>query len=276
MAATKTLLSGGNSNSHNIISSTAGKQRIHRSLSSLSSTSTLQPWSFQRQPQHYQQQQHFLLSSLHHSRRRPTTITKIFGGYATSTHSIRQQSSALPDNGSDSDSDSDEENDRAHAPRDPLEYLELRRIKHLRNVGVLAHVDSGKTTVTERMLALAGVVRHAGCVDDGNTVTDYLPQERERGITIQSAAISLQWGLHNHKKGDDMTQNDQVSIQVRTKRVYRLRSIVWIEFSTHLPFSAVVQLLPLYVHSLSTHLVMLISRWKSIVVLLCLTVPFWF
>mmetsp|Transcript_31963 Transcript_31963/g.77743 ORF Transcript_31963/g.77743 Transcript_31963/m.77743 type:complete len:1010 (-) Transcript_31963:1628-4657(-) len=210
-SATKIIL--GNNISH--ITSTAGNQRIRRSLCSLSST-TLQSGSFQRQ----QQQQYSLLSgsSLHHPRRRTTTTANNFGSSAA--HIIRQQSSALPDNGSDSDSDSDDETSAGSGSsgcvrgRDPIEYLELGRIKHLRNVGVLAHVDSGKTTVTERMLALAGVVRHAGCVDDGNTVTDYLPQERERGITIQSAAISLQWGLHNHKKGDDMTQNDNVSIQL--------------------------------------------------------------
>ena len=62
-------------------------------------------------------------------------------------------------------------------------------------------VDAGKTTVTERMLALAGVVQHVGRVDTGNTVTDYLPQERERGITIQSAAIQFDWNWHNHHNG---------------------------------------------------------------------------
>jgi len=74
---------------------------------------------------------------------------------------------------------------------------EVDRIQRIRNVGVLAHVDAGKTTVTERMLALAGAVTRAGSVDLGNTVTDFLPAERERGITIQSAAVSFLWGQDN-------------------------------------------------------------------------------
>jgi len=74
-----------------------------------------------------------------------------------------------------------------------LRQYEIHRLEHLRNVGVFAHVDAGKTTVTERMLALAGIVQRAGSVDSGNTLTDFLPAERERGITIQSAAISFNW-----------------------------------------------------------------------------------
>jgi elongation factor G len=67
---------------------------------------------------------------------------------------------------------------------------------------VFAHVDAGKTTVTERMLALSGIVRNAGSVDGGDTVTDYLPAERERGITIQSAAVGFGWVVPIRSKED--------------------------------------------------------------------------
>lgn len=87
---------------------------------------------------------------------------------------------------------------------------EISRLRHMRNVGIFAHVDAGKTTVTERMLALAGIVQRAGNVDDGNTVTDYLPAERERGITIQSAAIRFPWAFHNAQAGD--WANDRAAI----------------------------------------------------------------
>lgn len=66
-------------------------------------------------------------------------------------------------------------------------------IQKFRNIGIIAHIDAGKTTTTERMLFCAGKTKSIGDVDTGDTVTDFLPQERERGITIQSAAISFQW-----------------------------------------------------------------------------------
>ena len=63
----------------------------------------------------------------------------------------------------------------------------------VRNIGIVAHIDAGKTTTTERILFYAGRTHRLGNVDDGNTVTDWMIQERERGITITSAAITCAW-----------------------------------------------------------------------------------
>jgi elongation factor G len=63
----------------------------------------------------------------------------------------------------------------------------------VRNIGIMAHIDAGKTTTTERILYYSGVVHRMGEVHDGNTVMDWMVQERERGITITSAAISCVW-----------------------------------------------------------------------------------
>ncbi|CAG8975936.1 hypothetical protein HYALB_00007066 [Hymenoscyphus albidus] len=66
-------------------------------------------------------------------------------------------------------------------------------VKRTRNIGIIAHIDAGKTTTTERMLYYSGYTRRIGDVDDGSTVTDFLPAERARGITIQSAAVTFHW-----------------------------------------------------------------------------------
>src|SRR5260370_17215343 len=59
------------------------------------------------------------------------------------------------------------------------------------NLGILAHVDAGKTSLTERLLFAAGVIDEIGSVDDGNTQTDSLALERQRGITIKAAVVSF-------------------------------------------------------------------------------------
>lgn len=83
----------------------------------------------------------------------------------------------------------------------PLEYT--------RNIGIAAHIDAGKTTTTERILFYTGVVHKMGEVHEGTAVTDWMEQERERGITITSAAISCNWKNH---EGPFAGINHQINI----------------------------------------------------------------
>ena len=76
------------------------------------------------------------------------------------------------------------------SPNSPNRQYPMQRT---RNIGIAAHIDAGKTTTTERILFYTGLIHKMGDVDDGNTVTDWMEQERERGITITSAATTCYW-----------------------------------------------------------------------------------
>src|SRR5579859_4950206 len=76
-------------------------------------------------------------------------------------------------------------------------------LERTRNIGIAAHIDAGKTTTTERILFYTGLIHKIGDVDDGNTVTDWMEQEKERGITITSAAVTCFWTQKQTKAGEN-------------------------------------------------------------------------
>src|SRR5213592_1336398 len=78
----------------------------------------------------------------------------------------------------------------AKNPNSPDRKFPLERT---RNIGIAAHIDAGKTTITERVLFYTGMIHKMGEVHEGTTVTDWMEQERERGITITSAATTCSW-----------------------------------------------------------------------------------
>ncbi|MCD4753691.1 MAG: elongation factor G [Anaerolineaceae bacterium] len=92
-------------------------------------------------------------------------------------------------------------------------------LERYRNIGIIAHIDAGKTTTTERILFYTGKTYRIGSVDDGTTVTDWMEQERERGITIVSAAVSCEWNGYSFNLIDtpghiDFTAEVQRSLRV--------------------------------------------------------------
>jgi elongation factor G len=95
----------------------------------------------------------------------------------------------------------------------------LDLLKHIRNIGIIAHIDAGKTTTTERILFYTGRTHRLGSVDDGTTITDWMIQERERGITITAAAVTCFWRDHQVNIVDtpghiDFTAEVQRSLRV--------------------------------------------------------------
>lgn len=107
-------------------------------------------------------------------------------------------------------------------------------LEKYRNIGIIAHIDAGKTTTTERILFYTGKTYRMGSVDDGTTVTDWMVQERERGITIVSAAVTAEWKGHQINVIDtpghiDFTAEVQRSLRVLDGGVVVFDSVQGVE-----------------------------------------------
>ena len=82
----------------------------------------------------------------------------------------------------------------------------LTDLNKVRNIGIMAHIDAGKTTVTERILFYTGINYKIGETHDGASTTDWMEQEQERGITITSAAVTSYWsGMAKHSQNTAST-----------------------------------------------------------------------
>lgn len=103
-----------------------------------------------------------------------------------------------------------------------------RDIRTIRNIGIIAHIDAGKTTVTEQMLFLSGTKHRAGRVDDGSTATDDDPEEQQRGITIYSACVTFKW---NHVNVNLLDTPGHVDFTAEVERCLRVLDGAVVVFS---------------------------------------------
>ena len=96
-------------------------------------------------------------------------------------------------------------------PNSPDRAFPLQRT---RNIGITAHIDAGKTTLTERILFYTGMIHRLGEVHDGAATTDHMEQERERGITIQSAAVTCSWEQKAEEEVSKLFQAEEQRINI--------------------------------------------------------------
>src|SRR5512134_945328 len=95
-------------------------------------------------------------------------------------------------------------------------------LERYRNFGIMAHIDAGKTTTTERILFYTGISHKIGEVHEGAAVMDWMEQERERGITITSAATTCFWTPMRHRMG---VEDDAQKMEIRKQYEHRINII---------------------------------------------------
>jgi len=114
--------------------------------------------------------------------------------------------------------------------KEKIKMPRIYPIEKTRNIGIIAHIDAGKTTTTERILYYTGMSHKIGEVHEGTTVTDWMPQERERGITITAAAVTCFW-----------TQSYKKQAETREERIKGEYKINIIDTPGHVDFTAEVE-----------------------------------